>query len=292
MADYMTTISCTTGHRPLNTMERNLLVLAFKSLVRPRRASWRKIKDIERVEDEPHCLATITDYLSRIESEIVSICERVQQLLDSYLITYEDSAEARGYYRQMKADYFRHLAEFKTDEQKKIEADKAQLNHEEAMRIAKAELRRANPTRLVTALNFTVEGDHDIEEAERRESQGNAFPLLFPLKYVAAIFKMKVTKWYLDLTLRVELTWWLGSGFEMDQGPEIALSGTRKLGQRLVWISPNSSEAEDRDFREEKEKKMNNKSSEGYGGEVVGKSAVIEATGGAVAVAWFFQHKK
>ncbi|KAL4179334.1 hypothetical protein AMTRI_Chr13g86780 [Amborella trichopoda] len=156
MADYMTTISCTTGHRPLNTMERNLLVLAFKSLVRPRRASWRKIKDIERVEDEPHCLATITDYLSRIESEIVSICERVQQLLDSYLITYEDSAEARGYYRQMKADYFRHLAEFKTDEQKKIEADKAQLNHEEAMRIAKAELRRANPTRLVTALNFTV----------------------------------------------------------------------------------------------------------------------------------------
>ncbi|ERM95466.1 hypothetical protein AMTR_s00008p00261760 [Amborella trichopoda] len=116
IADYMTSISCTTGHRPLNRKERNMLFLAFKSLVKPRRASWRKIKDIERVEDEPHCLAIITDYLSRIASEIVSICERIHRFLNSYLIPSEDSAEARVFYRQMKADYFRYLAEIKTDE--------------------------------------------------------------------------------------------------------------------------------------------------------------------------------
>ncbi|KAL4196525.1 hypothetical protein AMTRI_Chr04g246560 [Amborella trichopoda] len=130
--------------------------LAFQSLVQPRRASCREVKNIERVEDEPHCLAIITDYLSRIESEIVSICEDVHHLLDSYLIPSEDSAEARVFHWQMKADYFRYLAEIKTDERKLIQAYKAHVNYEGAMRIVKVELRPVNPTRLVAALNFAV----------------------------------------------------------------------------------------------------------------------------------------
>ncbi|ERM95464.1 hypothetical protein AMTR_s00008p00261670 [Amborella trichopoda] len=108
------------------------------------------------------CLAIIMDYLSRIESEIVSICEDVHHLLDSYLIPSEDSAEARVFHWKMKADYFRYLAEIKTDEQKLFGAYKAHLNYEgghvlaSLQRIAKVDLRPANPTRLVAALNFAV----------------------------------------------------------------------------------------------------------------------------------------
>ncbi|XP_017438282.2 14-3-3-like protein, partial [Vigna angularis] len=92
----------------LNIEERNLLSVAYKNVIRARRASWRIISSIEQKEEsrdnEDH-VTVIRDYRSKIESELSNICDGILKLLNSRLILSASSDDSKVFYLKMKGDY-------------------------------------------------------------------------------------------------------------------------------------------------------------------------------------------
>merc|ERR1712060_464255 len=99
----------------LSLEERNLLSVAYKNVVGARRASLRIITSIETKEKEKggdHAML-VTNYKTKVEEELNTICQDILKLLSDTLIAKaSDSAEASVFYLKMKADYYRYLAEF------------------------------------------------------------------------------------------------------------------------------------------------------------------------------------
>ena len=60
----------------LTVEERNLLSVAYKNVIGSRRASWRVVTSIEQKGD-PEKMTIIKDYKSKIETELVDICNDI-----------------------------------------------------------------------------------------------------------------------------------------------------------------------------------------------------------------------
>jgi len=142
----------------LSLEERNLLSVAYKNVVGARRASLRIIGSIETKEkekDSPNA-ALVSNYKARVEKELNDICQDILQLLNTKLIERaQSSAEASVFYKKMKADYYRYLAEFADSDKKKEHAQNANLAYKEATEKA-GELAPTHPIRLGLALNYSV----------------------------------------------------------------------------------------------------------------------------------------
>ena len=54
----------------------------------------------------------IKDYKSKIECELVEICNDILGIIEESLIPNSTSEEAKVFYYKMKGDYYRYLAEF------------------------------------------------------------------------------------------------------------------------------------------------------------------------------------
>ena len=78
------------------------------------------------------------------------------RLLKEHLEETGSAGESRVFYKKMKGDYFRYLAEFKGGEARKNAAEETLLAYKEAENIATTELAPTHPIRLGLALNFSV----------------------------------------------------------------------------------------------------------------------------------------
>jgi 14-3-3 protein epsilon len=143
----------------LTVDERNLLSVAYKNAVGPRRASWRIVSSIEQKEEskgsDKH-IGTIRDYRNKIETELEDVCKDVLNVLDEHLIPKAESGESRVFYHKMKGDYHRYLAEFASGEKRKNAATDAHEAYKSATDVAQTELTATHPIRLGLALNFSV----------------------------------------------------------------------------------------------------------------------------------------
>ncbi|CAL9749683.1 unnamed protein product [Musa acuminata subsp. burmannicoides] len=103
--------------------EHNLLSVAYKNVIAACRASCQ-IVSIEQKEgrgNHDHVVtndlcdnvATTRGYRARIESELDSIYGTILRLLDAHLIPVV-AADSKVFYLNMKGEYYRNLAEFKT----------------------------------------------------------------------------------------------------------------------------------------------------------------------------------
>uniref|UniRef100_A0A7S2IVL1 14-3-3 domain-containing protein n=1 Tax=Haptolina brevifila TaxID=156173 RepID=A0A7S2IVL1_9EUKA len=156
MVEYMKSVAnATTGDLTLE--ERNLLSVAYKNVVGARRASLRIIGSIEAKEKEKGSdkATLVTNYKGKVEQELNKICQDILTLLDQSLITNAENAEAKVFYRKMKADYFRYLAEFAENDQKTEHASNADKAYSLATTEAQA-LAPTHPIRLGLALNYSV----------------------------------------------------------------------------------------------------------------------------------------
>ncbi|MED6173926.1 Growth-regulating factor 12 [Stylosanthes scabra] len=143
----------------LTVEERNLLSVGYKNVIGARRASWRIMSSIEQKEEakgNEHNVNQIKNYCQKVEEELSKICNDILTIIDQHLIPSSTSAEAKVFYYKMKGDYFRYLAEFKTDQEKKEAADKSLKGYEDASAIANTDLPSTHPIRLGLALNFSV----------------------------------------------------------------------------------------------------------------------------------------
>merc|ERR1712232_864787 len=96
------------------------------------------------------------EYCGKVEKELDSICGTILELLNGNLLAKASSDESKVFYHKMKADYYRYIAEFKTDDKKKEAAENARKAYDDASNIASAGLPVTHPIRLGLALNFSV----------------------------------------------------------------------------------------------------------------------------------------
>ncbi|OMJ18506.1 14-3-3 protein epsilon [Smittium culicis] len=147
------------GETELSVEERNLLSVAYKNVIGSRRASWRIISSIEQKEESKgntDHVAKVSEYRTRVEKELKDICIDVLNVLDTHLIPKASTGECKVFYLKMKGDYYRYLAEFETDEERKLSSEKSLEAYSSASDVANAELAPTHPIRLGLALNFSV----------------------------------------------------------------------------------------------------------------------------------------
>merc|ERR1712232_1289341 len=96
------------------------------------------------------------EYCAKVETELDSICGTILELLNGNLLAKASSDESKVFYHKMKADYYRYIAEFKTDDKKKDAAENARKAYEEASAVASSGLTVTHPIRLGLALNYSV----------------------------------------------------------------------------------------------------------------------------------------
>ena len=128
-------------------------------MIGARRASWRilsSIEDKERAKSNEANSGQIKTYRSKVENELTSICEEILTILDNHLIVDSASDESKVFYYKMKGDYYRYLAEFQSDPQRKETSDGALDAYKSASGVANSELAPTHPIRLGLALNFSV----------------------------------------------------------------------------------------------------------------------------------------
>ncbi|KAK2636080.1 hypothetical protein Ddye_030872 [Dipteronia dyeriana] len=139
--------------------ERNLLSVGYKNVIGARRASWRIMSSIEQKEESKgneHNVKLIKGYRQKVEEELSKICGDILTIIDEHLIPSSTSGEATVFYYKMKGDYFRYLAEFKTDQERKEAAEQSLKGYEAASASASKDLPSTHPIRLGLALNFSV----------------------------------------------------------------------------------------------------------------------------------------
>ncbi|GAB4829054.1 Growth-regulating factor 12 [Ancistrocladus abbreviatus] len=143
----------------LTVEERNLLSVGYKNVIGARRASWRIMSSIEQKEESKgneSNVKLIKGYCRKVEDELTKICDDILAIIDKHLIPHGGSGEATVFYYKMKGDYYRYLAEFKTDQDRKEAAEQSLKGYEAASAIANTDLPSTHPIRLGLALNFSV----------------------------------------------------------------------------------------------------------------------------------------
>ncbi|XP_073005049.1 14-3-3-like protein GF14 iota [Typha latifolia] len=143
----------------LTVEERNLLSVGYKNVIGARRASWRIMSSIEQKEESKgneQNVKLIKGYRQKVEDELTKICNDILSIIDQHLVPSSGSGESTVFYYKMKGDYFRYLAEFKTDQEKKEAADQSLKGYQAASNTASSDLSPTHPIRLGLALNFSV----------------------------------------------------------------------------------------------------------------------------------------
>eukprot|EP00262_Sarcandra_glabra_P005336 TRINITY_DN167_c2_g1_i1.p1 TRINITY_DN167_c2_g1~~TRINITY_DN167_c2_g1_i1.p1 ORF type:complete len:260 (+),score=62.73 TRINITY_DN167_c2_g1_i1:149-928(+) len=143
----------------LTVEERNLLSVGYKNVIGARRASWRIMSSIEQKEESKgneHNVKMIKGYRQKVEEELTKICNDILTIIDEHLIPSSGSGESTVFYYKMKGDYYRYLAEFKTDQERKDAADQSLKGYQAASNTANTDLPPTHPIRLGLALNFSV----------------------------------------------------------------------------------------------------------------------------------------
>ncbi|CAL5213008.1 unnamed protein product [Lathyrus oleraceus] len=143
----------------LTVEERNLLSVGYKNVIGARRASWRIMSSIEQKEESKgneNNVKLIKSYCQKVEEELSKICSDILTIIDQHLIPSSTTGEATVFYYKMKGDYYRYLAEFKSDQDRKEAAEQSLKAYEAASAAASTDLPSTHPIRLGLALNFSV----------------------------------------------------------------------------------------------------------------------------------------
>jgi len=157
MADHMKNVG--NEGSALSVEERNLLSVAYKNAVGSRRAAWRIISSVQQKETNKgnsDNAGYAKEYVSKVETELQTICDTILNLLEKNLIPKADGGESKVFYQKMMADYYRYIAEFRDGDAKSAAAESARQAYADAAAVAEKDLAVTHPIRLGLALNYSV----------------------------------------------------------------------------------------------------------------------------------------
>ncbi|KAL6959441.1 hypothetical protein U1Q18_039592 [Sarracenia purpurea var. burkii] len=196
------------GGGDLTLEERNLLFAAHKHVIGSLRDASQTTSPIERTDryrNNKLRTALVNNHVSKIQSKLSEICERILNLLDSHLIPSASVSESKIFYLKMKGDYNRYLAEFKVEEEWEEAVENAMIAYQAAEDIAFADLPPTHPTRLGLSLNLSVFYYEILKEADKalsvaREAVEEAIAELGKKSYegsnvVLQLLRDNITRW-------------------------------------------------------------------------------------------------
>jgi 14-3-3 protein epsilon len=143
----------------LNSDERNLLSVAYKSLTGSRRNALRTVLaflDDDSIKAIPERVTQLNNLKAKLVGELDGYCNDLINLTDTKLLPAATDPATKVFYEKLKADYYRYSVEFKSDADRQGGADKAKGSYEAALAIAKEQLTKADPAYLGLVLNYTV----------------------------------------------------------------------------------------------------------------------------------------
>lgn len=110
MVDFLKPVLDNKGGN-LSADERNLLSVAFKSLISSKRSAWRTITAIEQNPKYSKYNDALAAYKKKIENALYADCEKVIEIVRSKVLTKQSDNEARAFFIKMVGDYYRYIAE-------------------------------------------------------------------------------------------------------------------------------------------------------------------------------------
>ncbi|CAL9241098.1 unnamed protein product [Arabidopsis halleri] len=143
----------------LSEEERDLLTSGYKNVMETKRASLRVISSIEKLEDSKgndQNVKLIKGQQEMVKYEFFDVCNDILSVIDSHLIPSTTNVESTVFFNRMKGDYFRYMAEFGSDAERKENADNSLEAYKVAMEMAENSLAPTNIVRLGLALNFSI----------------------------------------------------------------------------------------------------------------------------------------
>nr|AAO38438.1 14-3-3 GF14 Pi protein [Arabidopsis thaliana] len=144
----------------LSEEERDLLTTGYKNVMEAKRVSLRVISSIEKMEDSKgndQNVKLIKGQQEMVKYEFFNVCNDILSLIDSHLIpSTTTNVESIVLFNRVKGDYFRYMAEFGSDAERKENADNSLDAYKVAMEMAENSLVPTNMVRLGLALNFSI----------------------------------------------------------------------------------------------------------------------------------------
>jgi len=143
----------------LSVEERNLLSIAYKNLIGPKRTAWRIISSL--LDKEKHKdanswkLPQMNELRESIERQLHQVCDEILDLIDQFLLPAVQGNQAKVFWNKMKGDYYRYVAEFEKEEKRTQAQSKAFDSYQLALNEGK-DLQPTDPILLGLALNFSV----------------------------------------------------------------------------------------------------------------------------------------
>lgn len=167
MVAYMNEVKAAADNE-FTVEERNLLSVAYKNTIGPKRTALRIMSGIAEKEKNKggERLSSVQSYSRKIEEEIRAIAADVMDVTKD-LIEQCTTSDGKIFFYKMQGDYYRYLAEFEKDEARAEAAENSRKCYQTAFDLAKAELMPTHPIRLGLVLNFSV---FYYEIAEDREA--------------------------------------------------------------------------------------------------------------------------
>lgn len=151
------------GDSPLTPDEKHVFAAAYKNTVGNRRAELRVLTVIEQKEfrkggtQDTSMMVNIERYKKTIEEELSSLCYELIKLIDDRLLQNSKNPNNEIYFKKMKGDYYRYLAELMSEDKDNAAiVENCSRCYAEADKIAKSSLPPTNPLRLGLQLNMSV----------------------------------------------------------------------------------------------------------------------------------------
>ncbi|XP_010416798.1 PREDICTED: 14-3-3-like protein GF14 epsilon [Camelina sativa] len=155
----------------LSKEEIDVLTTGYKKVMENRRDSLQVISTIGEVEDlkgNEQKVKLIKEKQEMVRDEFFNVCNDILSLIDAHLIpSTTNNVESTIFFHRIKGDYYRYMAEFGSDAERKENADNSLEAYKVAMELAENSLAPTNLVRLGLALNFSVFSYDTLNSTER-----------------------------------------------------------------------------------------------------------------------------
>jgi len=145
-------------NKDFSLKEREFLTYGYINYISAKRKALHMVMAYETKEkkkENSFFLMYIQEYRRKIETELTQSCQRICNILDSLLIKKAENIETKIYYRKLKGDLNRYVAEYAKDELREKVMKDGLTAYQEALKMSK-ELPILNEVLLGLSLNMSL----------------------------------------------------------------------------------------------------------------------------------------
>ena len=142
----------------LDKEECDIVSTGFKNMISDKRSSWFTLNSMERKEKKKkkNTVKEIKEIKNHIENELRETCNKLQEIIDKYLLPNNEEDDTIVFLLKLKADYFRYICEFAEGKEFEYNLNKAEEYYKKAFEISENKLPIINCNRVSIGLNYAI----------------------------------------------------------------------------------------------------------------------------------------